>query len=454
LPPAAAFTSRDLDRLLGEAGKKPLSVYLFIGEPFQTEAAARRLIDVLVPRERRSFNLELYDGRTAALAPILDSMRTPSLFRGLKLIWVREPALFLSAEKRSDLSAGLFTAWAEERHAEAAEKLLTLAAMAGWKQEHFATVDWSTLPDTAMSEVLGQTADADERAILGAVRNYCVERNLSVADFRDESGLLQELLQGRLPPDAVLLFTATAVDRRKRVVNAIREHGAVVELTLARERSGALAEASVAQLVAEVIGRAGKRLSPAAERLIVQRAGSDAAAVAMELEKLCLYAGDAGSIGEDDVRASFRDMGESWIFDFTSALSRRQVTPALRLLRVLFEQGEHPLRLVALIARELRILLLARDCLGDTLATQWKPGMPYAAFRDRLLPLLSEEQREALGGIHPYALYQSLQNASHMRTSALQAALLALHAIDLKLKSSQGNPHILLERFVLDLCRT
>lgn len=428
-------------------------MYLIIGEPFRTEAVARRLIDVLVAPERRSFNLEIYDGRTAALATILDSLRTPGLFRGLKLIWVREPTLFLSTERRSDLSAGLFAAWAEERHAEAAEKLLTLAAMAGWKQEDFATADWNRLPDAAVGELLGRTVNAEERSVLAAARDYCLERNLGIGDFRDESGLLQEFLQGTPPPDAVLLFTAAAVDRRKRVVNALRERGAVVELGFARERSGALARASVAQLVGEVIGRAGKRLSTAAERLILERAGSDAAALAMELEKLCLYAGDAAAIEEDDVRASFRDLGESWIFDFTRALSQRQVTSALRLLRALFEQGEHPLRLVALIARELRTLLLARDCLESTLARQWKPGMPYAAFRDRLLPLLSEEQREALGAIHPYALYQSLQCASRMETGALQAALLSLHEIDLKLKSSQGQPHILLERFVLDLCR-
>jgi DNA polymerase III delta subunit len=66
---------------------------------------------------------------------------------------------------------------------------------------------------------------------------------------------------------------------------------------------------------------------------------------------------------------------------------------------------------------------------------------------------LSDEQREGFGNIHPYALYQSLLNASRMRTSSLHRAVLGLHELDLKLKRSQGDPHILLERFVLDLCR-
>lgn len=449
-PPAAP--AQTVDHMLASASQKPSPVYLLVGEPFQTESITRRLIDVLVPAERRSFNLETYDGRSAALSPILDSLRTPGFFRSTKVIWVRESTLFLSSEKRADVSAALLTAWSEERQGEAAEKLLTLAAMAGWKAEQFSSTDFASATATSLNDLLGQAAGAEERTILSAVRAYCQDRGLSVGDFRDDSGLLQEFLERGHAGDAVLVFTASTIDRRKRIVNLIRERGTIVELALPRERSGALAEASVDQLVAAALERAGKRLAPGARALLMRRAGGDPAAVAMELEKLCLYAGDDAIIKEEDVRVSFRDMGESWIFDFTRALSQRQPGAAVGLLRDLFGQGEHPLRLLALIARELRMLLLARDCLND-LKGQWKPGIQFATFKDRLLPLLSDEQREGFGNIHPYALYQSLLNASRMRTSSLHRAVLGLHELDLKLKRSQGDPHILLERFVLDLCR-
>ena len=449
-PPGLAAPSTD--PIVAAAQKRPSPVYLLIGEPFQTEALARQLIDVLVPSERRSFNLETYDGRNAALGPILDSLRTPGFFRGAKVIWVRESVLFLSSEKRSDVSTALFTAWSEERQGEAAEKLLTLAAMAGWKSAQLETTDFATATATSLSDLLGQTPSVEERAVLAAVRAHCQERNLSVADFHDDSGLLQEFLEHGHGGDAVLLFTASTIDRRKRIVTLIRERGTIVELGLARERSGALAEASVDQIVNGALERAGKRLAPAARQLLLRRAGSDPAAVAMEIEKLILYVGEAATIREDDVRISFRDMGESWIFDFTRALSQRQAGAAVSLLRDLFSQGEHPLRLLALIARELRMLLLARDCLAE-LKGQWKPGMQFTTFKDRLLPLLSDQQREGFGNMHPYALYQSLLNASRIRTGQLHHAVLGLHELDLKIKRSQGDPHILLERFVLELCR-
>ena len=443
--------SDDVESLLAATEANPAPVYLLIGEAFQTETVARELIGRLVPTDRRSFNLESYDGRSTPIGPILDSMRTPGLFTGTKVIWVREPALFLSGEKRSEIVTALFAAWSEDRHAAAAERLLVLSALAGWTQDQFATTTW-TSTDTAA--LVGRSIDDGERNTLEAIRTYCTERGLVVRDHRDECDLFEEFLATGVPAHNVLIFTAAAVDRRKRVVKTIREIGRVGELSVTRERSGTLSTDAVQALIDRVLSKHSKRLEPPGSRLIVQRAGTDQAQLAMELEKLCLYVGDRPTIDEADVRASVRDLAESWIFDFTRALAQRQGAAAVSLLRALFEQGEHPLRILALIARELRLLLLARDCLTDSLAEAWTTQTPYTTFRDRLLPLLSDAQREAFGGLHPYALYQSLQNASGTSTAALQRGLLALQQLDVTLKSTPVDPRLRLEAFVLDMCET
>jgi DNA polymerase-3 subunit delta len=426
---------------------------LLIGEPFQTAALARDLVKVLVPPEKRSFNFERYDGRTTPIAQILDSLRMPGLFRGRKLVWVKEPTLFLAGEKRSDLVSALFVACREERQTEAAERFLALAATAGWTQERFANADWASLSQTQAAEIFGRPLDPEERVELSSLRQYCADHNLGLSDYRDETGVLEDFLASDVLGDNVLLFTCAAVDRRKRIVKRIREIGAVAELTLERERSGALSAASVDQLIDGVLARERKRLAPAARQLLARRAGGDPAAFAMEIEKLCLYADSTELIGEDEVRVCCRDLAESWIFDFTRALAQRQGGEAVVLLRALLAQGEPPLRLIALIARELRMLLIARDCLVDTLAGKWNPRVPYTVFRDHLLPLLSESQREVLEGVHPYVLYLSFQNASRVTSSVLQRAVLRLQALDIKLKSSSASPLIALEAFVLDFCR-
>lgn len=449
---AKSPTSATPAAIIAAARRQPTGAYLFIGEPFQTESLARELIDVLVPAANRSLNLETYDGRTTAIGNILDSARTHGLFGGRKVLWVRESTVFLSGEKRGDIVDAMFDAWADERRGPAAEKLLVLAALAGWSQEQVESTQWEDLGKTDARALFGRALSAAEGSAVAAIHAHAADKSLAVAAFRDESALLEDFLRAGVSADAVLIFTASAVDRRKRLFKVMQEHATVAEFEVTRERSGALAAESVEQLIGEVLERAGKRAAPGARRLIARRAGSDPAALRMELEKLCLYAGDAEQIGEDAVAASFRDLAESWIFDFTRALSQGQAGTALTLLRGLFAQGEPPLRLLALIARELRMLLVARDCLADSLRGTWTPRLPFAQFRDRLLPSLSEEEKEAFAGAHPFAIYLALQNAARATTRGLQRALLELQEIDIALKSTRADAQMRLEAFVLTLC--
>jgi DNA polymerase III delta subunit len=442
----------DIGALVAEARKKPAPVYLLIGEPFQTEAAARALIDVLVPAERRALNLEIYDGRATSIGPVLDSLRMFGLFAGTKVVWVREPALFAAGEKRGDVTSALFAAWEEDRIAEAAERLLVLAAHAGWPDERFVSASWQSLPASDELSLFGRGLEPGERDVLPAIAARARERGVPSA-HRDEGGLFEAFLAGGVPAGNVLIFSAAAVDRRKRVIKTLHEAGRVIELTLARERSGALGVESVERLVAQIFSIHGKRVEPAARRLIGERAGNEPALLAGEIEKLCLYVGDATLVREADVRESMRDLAESWIFDFTRALAQRRAAEAIALCRKLFAAGEHPLRLMAMIAREIRLLLLARDCLTGSLAGSFGPNTQYNTFRDRLMPRFGDAEREAFAGVHPYALYQNLQNASRFGSARLRRALLALHRLDVRLKSGAGDPHILLEAFVLDLCR-
>ena len=52
-------------------------VYLLYGEPLLVRAVAAALVDMLVPPERRSFNLEIYDGRTTPLRGSASMSRSP-----------------------------------------------------------------------------------------------------------------------------------------------------------------------------------------------------------------------------------------------------------------------------------------------------------------------------------------------------------------------------------------
>jgi DNA polymerase-3 subunit delta len=444
-PPLAAV-------LAAAAAGRIKPAYLLIGEPFETRAAAEALLDALVPAAHRAFNLETYDGRTTPMATVIDSARMPGFFPGRKVIWLRESTAFLSGEKRPEMTKALLAAWGEGRETEAAEKLLTLVAMAGWSQAEFRETQWVNLSKARLREVFGEAFDGESLRVLAAVQAACLARDLSVGAYRDDSTAMVELLDAGMPPHAVLVFTTATVDARKRLVKRLREVGTVVELTVSRERSGALSRDTVDAVVQHTVREFGKCLAADAQALISQRAGADLALLAGEMEKLCLYAGDQPTITVADVRAVFPDMAESWIFDFTAALAARQLARALPLLRGLAEQGEPALRVLALIAREVRMLLLARECLDGPLQGKWRGGMPFNAFQSRLLPLVDDDSKAAFGTVHPFALYRRFQDAERVDARVLREALVRLSELDIRLKSSRSDPFMLLEAFVIDWC--
>jgi len=454
-PPTVPSAARELDALLAAARSgRPRSVYLFAGESFHTRTAAHALLDALVPQARRAFNFETYEGRTTPIATVLDSVRTPGFFPGPKVVWVRESPMFLSGEKRSELTKALLAAWGDGREPEAAEKLLALLALAGWTQEQLVETRWATATKTRVREVFGEDLDAAALVQLDGVTRACLARGLTVSAYRDDSGMVVDFLGAGLPAHAVLLFTASAVDARKRLVKRLREVGAVVDFTVARERSGAITRETIDDLIQRGLREHGKQLRAEARDLIVRRAGTDPALLAVELEKLCLYVGDQPAITADDVRAVVRDLAESWIFDFTSAFATRQLGQALPLLRGLFAQGELPLRLLAMIAREVRLLLIARECLDGTLRGTWRANLPFNTFQSRVLPELDGETLAAFGKAHPFVLYRRFQDAAPVTARALRSAVVKLSDLDVRLKSSGGDPEILLEAFVIDWCRS
>ena len=451
---APPIRSKEVLQLVKEAkAGKAKSVYLFAGESFDTRAAAHALLDEIVPEAKRSFNLEISDGRTMPIGAVLDSLRTPGFFAGTKVIWVRESPLFLSGEKRGDLTDSLFQDWEGGREAQAAEKFLTLIALAGWTQEQFEGANWSAMSDAKLREVFGEALEGERRAAVEAIRAAALSRDLRVGEYRDESAILLSLLESDMPPDAVLLFTSSAVDGRKKLVKRIQEMGAFVSLTVERERSGALKRQSIEDMVRQSAAAHGKRVDAKALEQIVQRAGPDAALLAGELEKLCLYVGERDTIQEDDVRAIVIDMAESWIFDFTSALAARRLAPALKVLTGLFEQGEPPLRLLAMIAREVRMLLIARECLETHLRGRFRRGMRYDAFQSQVVPQIDEATKRAFGNTHPFVLFRRFEDAAGVSASTLREAVVRLSELDIQLKSSAGDPALLLEAFVLDWCR-
>jgi DNA polymerase III subunit delta len=92
--------------------------------------------------------------------------------------------------------------------------------------------------------------------------------------------------------------------------------------------------------------------------------GEDLRAADSEIAKLATYVDGTRPISEADVRLLTSYKAEVEVFDMVDALGKRDGATASRLLHRLLDQDE-PLKLFALIIRQFRLLILAREHLNN-----------------------------------------------------------------------------------------
>lgn len=439
--------SPELEGLLVEIreGKGP-SCLLLHGDDFRVREATRAILDLVAPAHDRSLHLERFDGRTTPWDQIEATLMTPPLFAPRKAVFIENVPYFLSREHRDDLRERVLRLWREGKEEEAARHFLELLLATGWTQERWEQVD-TPLSRAELGELFGEHADeaGDEAEALLA---FCRGKGWTPRPRGGEARRLAEFLEHGLPPWDFLLLAAAHVDRRNPLYKKFAEKRAALDFALAREKSGRISREVLRDFLRQRVAGAGKRIEAPAQEMIAARAGEELWAVHQELEKLLLYVGEEPWIRAADVAEVFLDQGEGWIFDLTRAIAERDSLTALGHLERLLSQGDHPLRLLGVIASEVRRFLAARQLLEGTLRESWRPEMSYEQFQRSVPrpgpPLLTRS---------PYGDYLTFRSAAKFTTAELVRALERIYHADLRLKSSSHPPRLVLERLILDMCR-
>ena len=437
---------RDLASFLAdfERGTAPGLLLLF-GDDLQVQEACRAVLDQIVPADQRGFNLERFDGRSAPWDQIEASLMTPPFLPGKKLLWVDNAPYFFSREQKGELGEKILELWHDGKRDEAVKLLVDVLVLEGWTQEQ-----WDRLEPTSAKALLalldaeGGEAQEDAEALI----TYGKSRDIDFSKPKSAQGhRLVNLLDEGLPEWGFLLLTAVQVDRRTRLYKRFEETGAALYLDLERDRSGRISRESLLDFVTQRLRQSGKTVEPQAREMIIVRAGDDLRGLQQELDKLVLFVGAHPAIRAQDVEAIFVDQREGWIFDLTRAIGERDAASALSQLARLLSQGEHPLRLLGTVAAEMRRLLSARQLLETDLARSWKRGMSYPQFQQTVLkqgaPLLTR---------NPYMDYLFFQRADRFTLSDLRSYMEGLFDADFRLKSSGGQPRLVMEKLILDMC--
>lgn len=163
-------------------------------------------------------------------------------------------------------------------------------------------------------------------------------------------------------------------------------------------------------------------------------------------------------IDEEDVETVVGKTKEDRIFDLTNALSEKNAKAALLALQSLLEQGEQPLMILAMISREIRLLLQASILTQSGKLPPVTPGMEFPSFQKNVYPSVSAmaqgmaRKEDLLVGKHPFVIFNALRHCRRFSCPVLIGYLDELLEMDRAMKSSATDPQLLLERFLIKAC--
>lgn len=225
-------------------------------------------------------------------------------------------------------------------------------------------------------------------------------------------------------PSTCVVFVATKLDGRTKFAKAAKKGKLLTE---AKELKGG-------QVRGFIVGEArarGHALPQDAAEAMADALGSDLSAIDDALERLSLFVGKGNAIELEAVEACVTRVRTDTIWALVDSVSLRDSKKALSAAGSLLADREPPLRILAMVARQLRMVAKMREALADGLRG------PEAAKRAGAPPFKARDLTEA---------------ARRFTMADLRLAFDILAEADLALKGSKRPGPVVLEEAILRLC--
>ncbi|GGF83531.1 DNA polymerase III subunit delta [Paenibacillus aceti] len=221
----------------------------------------------------------------------------------------------------------------------------------------------------------------------------------------------------------VFVVNSEKLDERKKVVKAIKSAGIALSFL-------PVSGAELVQWVVREVESRGSRIGTDAAEALIASAGVQMSALAVEVDKLCLYAGPGGKIEPATVEQLVARSTEQNVFVMVENIANLKLDKALDIFYELLKQREEPIKIAALIARQFRIMLQVKDLARQS---------------------YSQQQIASQLSLHPYAVKIAGEQARKFDAAMLRSILSELAELDYKMKSGRIDKVLGLEMFLLKL---
>jgi DNA polymerase-3 subunit delta len=273
---------------------------------------------------------------------------------------------------------------------------------------------------------------ADKRLVIVHGLAARLQRRKEATEEESENGdvfveRLEEYLQS-LPETARLVFVE---NREIKKSNPIRKMVSDCEHGYEREFKP-LKRYQLNKWISQRAEEEGGTIDRGAVELLATYVGNDLRLLDQEIGKLLTYAGQGRAISRDDVERLVSYVREASIFDLVDGVGTRNTKLAMELTEKLIEDGAHPLYILHMITRQIRILLQTKEL--QNRGTQ-------------------EDDIRALLGVHPYTVKKALAQAPNFTAGQLEEILHRLLDVDVAIKTGQMDKLLALELFLTEAGR-
>ena len=223
---------------------------------------------------------------------------------------------------------------------------------------------------------------------------------------------------------ACVVMTAEKIDGRSKLGKAAKKAGCLIDAKPLKGRE--LREFIRAEATAR-----DHNIAPQAVETLLDAVGDDLAAIDDAMERLSLFVGAGQRIDADAVMQCVTRIRVESIWSLVDAIGLKDRRKGVAAAQSLLDDREPPLRLLAMVARQLRIVARMREGLSEGLRPQ------EAAKR---------------AGAPPFKAADLTESARRFTADSLGQAFALIAETDRALKGSKRPPEVILQNAVLELC--
>ncbi|MBO9129579.1 DNA polymerase III subunit delta [Bacillus sp. 165] len=221
----------------------------------------------------------------------------------------------------------------------------------------------------------------------------------------------------------VLIAPFEKLDERKKITKLVKKSAEVVEANVLQTQD-------IEKWIQERVKEQGVQIEGKAISLLVELVGSNIMMLSQEMNKLFLYIDEERLITEETVSSIVPKSAEQNVFALTEKVVKRDIGGALKILYELLTKQEEPIKILALLVTQFRLLYQVKEL----------QGRGY-----------NQNQIASHLSVHPYRVKLAMNQTKLFLPEELKKILNLLAEADYEMKTGKMEKKLILEFFIMRL---